>query len=94
MNAKSVAGGVFLMCWAVASRRSGKMFPTPSSQKMLGLPEAAVKRLVHRCASGYRELLREEVAQTVEGTRRDRRRAPLSLCGVECMKENVEPGRG
>src|SRR5205823_10442499 len=35
--------------------------------KMLGLPEAAVKRLVHRLRERYRELLREEVAQTVEG---------------------------
>jgi RNA polymerase sigma factor (sigma-70 family) len=34
--------------------------------KMLGLPEAAVKRLVHRLRERYRALLREEVAQTVE----------------------------
>jgi len=34
--------------------------------KMLGLPEAAVKRLVHRLRQRYRALLREEVAQTVE----------------------------
>jgi DNA-directed RNA polymerase specialized sigma24 family protein len=34
--------------------------------KTLGLPEAAVKRLVHRLRGRYRALLREEVAQTVE----------------------------
>jgi DNA-directed RNA polymerase specialized sigma24 family protein len=34
--------------------------------KTLGLPEAAVKRLVHRLRERYRALLREEVAQTVE----------------------------
>lgn len=34
--------------------------------KSLGLPEAAVKRLVHRLRERYRELLREEVAQTVD----------------------------
>jgi RNA polymerase sigma factor (sigma-70 family) len=34
--------------------------------KMLGQPEAAVKRLVHRLRERYRALLREEVAQTVE----------------------------
>ncbi|MBX6325012.1 MAG: sigma-70 family RNA polymerase sigma factor [Chthoniobacterales bacterium] len=35
--------------------------------KQLGLPETAVKRLVHRLRERYRALLREEVAQTVEG---------------------------
>jgi RNA polymerase sigma factor (sigma-70 family) len=35
--------------------------------KTLGLQEAAVKRLVHRLRERYRMLLREEVAQTVEG---------------------------
>ncbi|PYL63703.1 MAG: hypothetical protein DMF20_11995 [Verrucomicrobia bacterium] len=35
--------------------------------KTLGLQEAAVKRLVHRLRERYRALLREEVAQTVEG---------------------------
>ena len=34
--------------------------------KMLGLPGAAVKRLVHQLRERYRGLLREEVAQTVE----------------------------
>ena len=34
--------------------------------KTLSLPEAAVKRLVHRLRERYRALLREEVAQTVE----------------------------
>jgi RNA polymerase sigma-70 factor (ECF subfamily) len=34
--------------------------------KMLGLPEAAVKRLVHQLRERYRALLREEVGQTVE----------------------------
>jgi RNA polymerase sigma factor (sigma-70 family) len=34
--------------------------------KTLALPEAAVKRLVHRLRQRYRALLREEVAQTVE----------------------------
>jgi RNA polymerase sigma-70 factor (ECF subfamily) len=34
--------------------------------RTLGLPEAAVKRLVHRLRERYRALLREEVAQTVE----------------------------
>jgi RNA polymerase sigma factor (sigma-70 family) len=33
--------------------------------KTLGLPEAAVKRLVHRLRERYRALLREEVSQTV-----------------------------
>jgi RNA polymerase sigma-70 factor (ECF subfamily) len=36
--------------------------------KTLGLQEAAVKRLVHRLRERYRALLREEVAQTVEGS--------------------------
>src|SRR4029077_16867279 len=35
--------------------------------KMLGLQEAAVKRLAHLLRDRYRALLREEVAQTVEG---------------------------
>ena len=35
--------------------------------KTLGVPEATVKRLVHRLRERYRALLREEVAQTVEG---------------------------
>jgi RNA polymerase sigma-70 factor (ECF subfamily) len=34
--------------------------------KTLGVPETAVKRLLHRLRLRYRELLREEVAQTVE----------------------------
>lgn len=34
--------------------------------KTLGVPETAVKRLVHQLRVRYRELLREEVAQTVE----------------------------
>jgi DNA-directed RNA polymerase specialized sigma24 family protein len=34
--------------------------------KTLGVPEAAVKRLVHRLRDRYRALLREEVARTVE----------------------------
>jgi RNA polymerase sigma-70 factor (ECF subfamily) len=34
--------------------------------KALGVPEAAVKRLVHQLRQRYRILLREEVAQTVE----------------------------
>ena len=34
--------------------------------KTLGVPETAVKRLLHRLRVRYRELLREEVAQTVE----------------------------
>jgi RNA polymerase sigma factor (sigma-70 family) len=34
--------------------------------KMLGLPEAAVKRLVHQLRERFRALLREAVAQTVE----------------------------
>jgi RNA polymerase sigma factor (sigma-70 family) len=34
--------------------------------KTLGVPDAAVKRLLHRLRVRYRELLREEVAQTVE----------------------------
>lgn len=34
--------------------------------KTLGVAEAAVKRLVHQLRVRYRELLREEVAQTVE----------------------------
>jgi RNA polymerase sigma factor (sigma-70 family) len=35
--------------------------------KTLGVPEAKVKRLIHRLRERYRALLREEVAQTVEG---------------------------
>ncbi len=34
--------------------------------KSLGVPEASVKRLVHQLRQRYRELLRQEVAQTVE----------------------------
>ena len=34
--------------------------------KTLGVPEAAVKRLVHQLRQRYRALLRDEVAQTVE----------------------------
>ena len=34
--------------------------------KALGIPETAVKRLVHQLRQRYRALLREEVAQTVE----------------------------
>jgi RNA polymerase sigma factor (sigma-70 family) len=34
--------------------------------KTLGVPETAVKRLVHQMRRRYRELLREEVARTVE----------------------------
>ncbi len=34
--------------------------------KRLGIDTAAVKRLVHQMRRRYRELLREEVAQTVE----------------------------
>ena len=34
--------------------------------KALGVPETAVKRLVHQMRRRYRELLREEVARTVE----------------------------
>lgn len=34
--------------------------------EQLGVPEATVKRLVHRLRQRYRELLRDEVSQTVE----------------------------
>ena len=34
--------------------------------KTLGVPETSVKRLLHQLRIRYRELLREEVAQTVE----------------------------
>jgi RNA polymerase sigma-70 factor (ECF subfamily) len=37
-----------------------------SLSKNLGIPETAVKRLVHQLRQRYRALLREEVAQTVE----------------------------
>jgi RNA polymerase sigma factor (sigma-70 family) len=37
-----------------------------SLSKNLGVPETAVKRLVHQLRQRYRALLREEVAQTVE----------------------------
>jgi RNA polymerase sigma-70 factor (ECF subfamily) len=37
-----------------------------SFSKTLGIPETAVKRLVHQLRKRYRTLLREEVAQTVE----------------------------
>jgi RNA polymerase sigma factor (sigma-70 family) len=36
--------------------------------RVLGLQETAVKNLVHRLRNRYRSLLREEVAQTVDGT--------------------------
>ena len=38
----------------------------PKLSKTLGVPETAVKRLVHQLRQRYRTLLREEVAQTVE----------------------------
>jgi RNA polymerase sigma factor (sigma-70 family) len=38
----------------------------PKLAKTLGVPEAAVKRLVHKLRQQYRALLREEVAQTLE----------------------------
>jgi DNA-directed RNA polymerase specialized sigma24 family protein len=38
----------------------------PKLSKSLGVPETAVKRLVHQLRQRYRTLLREEVAQTVE----------------------------
>ena len=37
-----------------------------SLSKTLGVPETAVKRLVHQMRQRYRELLRQEVACTVE----------------------------
>ena len=37
-----------------------------SFSKTLGVPETAVKRLVHQLRKRYRALLREEVAETVE----------------------------
>ena len=37
-----------------------------SFSKTLGIPETAVKRLVHQLRKRYRHLLREEVAETVE----------------------------
>ena len=37
-----------------------------SFSKALGVPEPAVKRLVHQLRKRYRSLLREEVAETVE----------------------------
>ncbi len=37
-----------------------------SFSKTLGIPETAVKRLVHQLRKRYRSLLREEVAETVE----------------------------
>lgn len=39
-----------------------------SFSKTLGVPETAVKRLVHQLRKRYRALLREEVAETVEKT--------------------------
>jgi RNA polymerase sigma-70 factor (ECF subfamily) len=38
----------------------------PKFSKILGVPEASVKRLVHQLRQRYRMLLREEVAQTIE----------------------------
>jgi RNA polymerase sigma-70 factor (ECF subfamily) len=38
----------------------------PKFSKILGVPEASVKCLVHELRVRYRHLLREEVAQTVE----------------------------
>jgi len=38
----------------------------PKLSKTLGVPETAVKRLVHQLRQRYRALLRDEVAQTVE----------------------------
>ena len=38
----------------------------PKFSKNLGVPETAVKRLLHQLRQRYRALLRDEVAQTVE----------------------------
>jgi RNA polymerase sigma-70 factor (ECF subfamily) len=37
----------------------------PALSQTLGVPEATVKRLVHRLRQRYRSLLRDEVAETV-----------------------------
>ena len=39
----------------------------PKFAKVLGLPQTAVKRVMHRLRERYRALLRAEVAQTVDG---------------------------
>ncbi|HLW36781.1 MAG TPA: sigma-70 family RNA polymerase sigma factor [Chthoniobacterales bacterium] len=48
----------------LAAEREDVSYATFS--KSLGVPESAVKRLVHQLRKRYRELLREEVAETVE----------------------------
>ena len=53
----------------------------PKLSKTLGVPEAAVKRLVHQLRQRYRALLRDEVAQTVE-KREDVDEEVRYLCAV------------
>ena len=48
----------------LASDRADVSYPVLS--KTLGVPEASIKRLVHQLRRRYRELLRAEVAETVE----------------------------
>lgn len=50
----------------LASDRADVSYPVLS--KTLGVPEASIKRLVHQLRRRYRELLREEVAETVENS--------------------------
>jgi len=51
--------------------------------RVLGLQETTVKNLVHRLREPYRALLREEVAETVGGAKRDRWRVALTLRGAK-----------
>ena len=48
----------------LAAQREDVSYATFS--KALGIPETAVKRLVHQLRKRYRTLLREEVAETIE----------------------------
>ena len=52
----------------------------PSLRLSLGVAEAVVKKQLHNLRQRYRWILRDEVAHTVERSRRGRRRDPLSLC--------------
>ena len=47
----------------LGAEREDVSYPTLS--QTLGVPEATVKRLVHRLRQRYRSLLRDEVAETV-----------------------------
>jgi RNA polymerase sigma factor (sigma-70 family) len=53
-----------VLCGCLTAEREDVSYASLS--KNLGVPDTAVKRLVHQLRKRYRELLREEVADTVE----------------------------